>query len=62
MFLRGGFVTYSNNIKVKVLNVSEDSLKNNGAVSEAVVKEMALGALNLAEADWSIAVSGIALT
>ncbi|MCB1704458.1 MAG: CinA family nicotinamide mononucleotide deamidase-related protein [Halioglobus sp.] len=55
-----GFVTYSNAIKQSVLGVREDTLARHGAVSEAVVREMALGALDRASADYAIAVSGIA--
>tara|TARA_R110002110_G_scaffold405241_1_gene624239 strand:+ start:74610 stop:75863 length:1254 start_codon:yes stop_codon:yes gene_type:complete len=55
-----GFVTYANDIKHRVLGVSEDTLAREGAVSEAVVREMALGAMAQASADYAIAVSGIA--
>ncbi|MBT4519220.1 MAG: CinA family nicotinamide mononucleotide deamidase-related protein [Halieaceae bacterium] len=55
-----GFVTYQNSIKQSVLGVTEASLNTEGAVSEAVVREMALGALDKANADYAIAVSGIA--
>jgi nicotinamide-nucleotide amidase len=55
-----GFVTYSNAIKQSVLGVREDTLARYGAVSEEVVREMALGALQRASADYAIAVSGIA--
>jgi nicotinamide-nucleotide amidase len=55
-----GFVTYSNNMKTKMLNVTEKSLNQHGAVSEEVVIEMAKGALNKSSADFVIAVSGIA--
>jgi nicotinamide-nucleotide amidase len=55
-----GFVTYSNAIKQSVLGVREDTLAQHGAVSEEVVREMALGALQRASADYAIAVSGIA--
>tara|TARA_R110002072_G_scaffold213_12_gene1545 strand:+ start:2205 stop:3491 length:1287 start_codon:yes stop_codon:yes gene_type:complete len=55
-----GFVTYSNAIKQSVLGVREDTLAQHGAVSEDVVREMALGALDRASADYAIAVSGIA--
>jgi nicotinamide-nucleotide amidase len=55
-----GFVTYSNAIKQSVLGVSAQSLAQYGAVSEAVVREMALGALGRSGADYAIAVSGIA--
>ncbi len=55
-----GFVTYSNAIKQSVLGVDADTLKRDGAVSEAVVRQMAAGALARADADYAIAVSGIA--
>lgn len=55
-----GFVTYSNRIKSKLVNVSEHTLTEHGAVSEAVVKEMAAGAIAESGADFAIAVSGIA--
>ena len=58
-----GFVTYSNAIKHKVLNVPLEFLQGAqapGAVSEHTVLAMADGALRLASADWSVATSGIA--
>jgi nicotinamide-nucleotide amidase len=55
-----GFVTYANDIKASVLGVSAEDLARHGAVSEAVVRQMALGALERAAADYAIAVSGIA--
>ena len=55
-----GFVTYANNIKRDVLGVKADVLEAQGAVSEAVVVEMARGAMDRAGADYAVAVSGIA--
>lgn len=55
-----GFVTYANAIKHSVLGVEEQTLTEQGAVSEAVVKQMALGALERSGANYAIAVSGIA--
>jgi nicotinamide-nucleotide amidase len=55
-----GFVTYANRIKHQVLGVTDADLQTHGAVSEEVVRAMALGALERAEADYAIAVSGIA--
>lgn len=40
-----GFVTYSNEAKSQMIGVSEATLRENGAVSEPVVVEMAIGAL-----------------
>ena len=55
-----GFVTYSNAAKQEMLGVQPATLEREGAVSEAVVCEMAAGALQHSTADISIAISGIA--
>ncbi len=55
-----GFVTYSDLAKQQMLGVSEATLKQHGAVSEAVVREMVAGALANSAAQVVLAVSGIA--
>ena len=55
-----GIISYSNEIKHKVLGVSEDDLKKYGAVSEPVAKQMAQGALRVSGADVAVSVTGIA--
>lgn len=55
-----GFVTYSNEAKQDQLDVDADTLLKHGAVSLAVVEEMALGALVNSRADISVAITGIA--
>jgi nicotinamide-nucleotide amidase len=55
-----GYVTYSNAAKVRDLGVASRTLAQHGAVSEAVVREMAAGALHVAGCDVAIAVTGIA--
>lgn len=55
-----GFVTYANSAKAQVLGVDSASLARHGAVSETVVREMAVGARARAGADWAVATSGIA--
>lgn len=55
-----GVVTYANRAKQQLLGVSGQSLERDGAVSEAVVKEMAEGARRLSGAELAIAVSGVA--
>lgn len=55
-----GFITYSNQSKQQMLDVSEATLMQHGAVSEAVVREMVAGALRHSEAHVALAVSGIA--
>ena len=59
-YLGRAFVTYSNEAKHELLNVATSTLEQYGAVSEQTVKEMALGAKNLANVDVAIAISGIA--
>jgi len=58
--LNGSCVTYSNEIKSQWLGVNEQTLINHGAVSSQCVKEMLTGITEMANADHSIAVSGIA--
>lgn len=55
-----GFVTYSNEAKHQMIGVDSGTLETHGAVSDAVVREMAQGALYAAGADYAVAVSGIA--
>jgi nicotinamide-nucleotide amidase len=55
-----GFVTYSNQAKQQMVSVQAASLLQYGAVSDVVVREMALGARRAAHADYAISVSGIA--
>lgn len=55
-----GFVTYSNLAKRESIGVPAALLEAHGAVSEAVVKAMAEGALAHSCADWAVAVTGIA--
>jgi nicotinamide-nucleotide amidase len=55
-----GYVTYSNAAKTRDLGVLPRTLVEHGAVSEAVVREMAAGALRVAGVDVAIAVTGIA--
>ena len=55
-----GFVTYSNNAKIKELSVSKNLIDTVGAVSEEVVCAMAHGALACTPADLSLAITGVA--
>ena len=59
-YFLGSAVTYSNEAKVKLLGVREQTLIDHGAVSEETAREMALGAAALFGADYSVAVTGIA--
>jgi nicotinamide-nucleotide amidase len=55
-----GFVTYSNEAKMEMLDVDADTLARNGAVSEATAMAMAEGAIRASRADLAVAVTGIA--
>ncbi len=55
-----GYVTYSDSIKQSSLGVNPETLLRHGAVSEAVVREMAVGACDRSAAELAIAVSGVA--
>lgn len=58
-FYQGSVVSYANEVKQRVLNVSPVTLQLEGAVSEATVRQMVKGALELIKTDYAIAVSGI---
>lgn len=58
--VRGGIVSYVNEVKAEVLGVSEDVLARQGAVDELVALQMARGALRELGSDVSVAVTGIA--
>ena len=55
-----GMVTYSNEMKSRLVGVSPISLKKEGAVSEEVASQMAKGVRCLANSDIGISVTGIA--
>ena len=56
----GGAVAYANELKRSALGVEPDLIDRHGAVSEPVVRAMALGKLERAAADLAVAVSGVA--
>ncbi|MBO5944473.1 MAG: CinA family protein [Clostridia bacterium] len=55
-----GVVSYSNEIKEKVLGVQHKTLETYGAVSEQTVREMVKGVLKISGADVAVSISGIA--
>ncbi|MCO5233435.1 MAG: CinA family nicotinamide mononucleotide deamidase-related protein [Chitinophagales bacterium] len=59
-YFKGSIVSYSNEVKISILNVHPDTIKEYGAVSEETVQEMLLGALKSLNTDIVIAVSGVA--
>jgi len=60
LWFERGFVTYSNTAKIEMLNVSENTLNQQGAVSEETAIEMAEGIKQKSHADMGIAITGIA--
>ena len=58
--LESGYVTYSNDAKIRMLGVNQDIIETFGAVSVAVAWAMAQGALKKSGADIAVAISGVA--
>ena len=56
----GGWITYANAMKNRELHVAASLIEKDGAVSESVVCAMADGALQRSEADFSVALTGVA--
>ncbi|MEG1160466.1 CinA family nicotinamide mononucleotide deamidase-related protein [Bacteroides sp.] len=59
-YFKGAVVAYANEVKTSLLNVSPQTLAEQGAVSEKTVIEMVKGAMNTLKTDCAIATSGIA--
>ncbi|MGH8218298.1 MAG: CinA family protein [Steroidobacteraceae bacterium] len=59
-WIDSGYVTYSNDAKVRMLGISPRTLERFGAVSRPTVREMARGALRASGVEVAVAVSGIA--
>lgn len=59
-YYKGGVISYSNEIKERVLGVDGELLERHGAVSEPVVRQMAEGVRRLMDTDYGVATSGVA--
>lgn len=59
-YFKGSVVSYSNEVKVNVLNVLSDDIQLHGAVSRQVVEQMADNVRRLLKTDYALATSGIA--
>ena len=59
-FLRGGIVTYSAELKTKLLGVTEDLIAKHGVVSAECAAAMALGARERCESTYALALTGVA--
>ena len=58
--LNEGYITYSNEAKIRLVNVSPETLERYGAVSSQTAKEMANGAAKAAKAEAALSATGIA--
>jgi nicotinamide-nucleotide amidase len=58
--VRGGAIAYHNDVKLNVLGVSAATLREQGAVSEGVVRAMGSGARRVAGAEIGLAITGVA--
>ena len=56
----GGFITYSNQAKVRDLGVQQETLNRFGAVSEEVAEQMAIGCATRSGSNFALSVTGIA--
>ena len=59
-YYMGGVISYSNDIKHRVLGVPQDMLDTYGAVSEQVAKAMAEGARTVGQTTYAVSTTGIA--
>ncbi len=59
-YMMGGIVSYSNDVKEKILNVNKETLINFGAVSKETAIEMAENCRNIFNTDYAISVTGVA--
>lgn len=55
-----GVVSYSNESKIKLLGVKEETIRNYGAVSSQTAEEMAVGAKRISGTDIGVSITGIA--
>lgn len=59
-YFLGGVISYSNDVKVDLLNVDRQILDQHGAVSTIVAEQMAVGIKSKLKSDWGISITGIA--
>jgi nicotinamide-nucleotide amidase len=59
-YFRGGVISYDNQVKVDLLGVNPSDLEQQGAVSDVVAQQMAVGARDRLKATWGLSITGIA--
>ena len=58
--VKGGIVAYTEEIKMRLLGVKAETLRDFGVVSRPTVEEMARGAMKSMNSDFAVAISGVA--
>jgi len=56
----GGFITYSNEMKIELLGVTPEILADHGAVSKEAAEAMAIGARRRANSTYALSITGVA--
>jgi nicotinamide-nucleotide amidase len=59
-YFMGGVISYANRVKIDLLGVNAEDLAAEGAVSEIVAKQMAVGIKAKLGTDWGVSITGIA--
>ncbi len=59
-YFLGGICAYANDVKINLLGVDSETIKNYGAVSDQCATEMLKGILHQTGANWGVATTGIA--
>lgn len=59
-YFEGGVVAYSDRMKISILGVRKDSIRNYGSVSAQVAEEMACGVASVTGSDFALSITGIA--
>lgn len=59
-YFKGGIISYTNEIKERLLGVSHEVLEEQTAVCEEVAKEMVLGAIEALHVDFAVSATGVA--
>jgi nicotinamide-nucleotide amidase len=59
-YFLGGVISYANRVKVELLGVNSIDLERDGAVSEIVARQMAIGVKQKLGTDWGVSITGVA--
>jgi nicotinamide-nucleotide amidase len=59
-YFLGGIISYANRVKVELLGVNSIDLEREGAVSEIVAQQMAIGVKQKLRTDWGVSITGVA--